>query len=150
MPVVLIGYLFNGMYVNFMAGIYIEKKTSHLPYITGIGAAVNVVANLLMIPKYGMLGAAWATLFAYAAMALVLYFVSHRFYPVHYEYARLLKIWLALVVVVLAHAFRHVLFPGLGEQLFKFAALLSFFIMLFLFRFATREELNFVRRRVTP
>ncbi len=149
-PVVLIGYLFNGMYVNFMAGIYIEKKTSHLPYITGIGAAVNVVANLLMIPKYGMLGAAWATLFAYAAMALVLYFVSHRFYPVHYEYARLLKIWIALVVVVLAHAFRHVLFPGLGEQLFKFAALLSFFIMLFLSRFATREELNFVRRRVTP
>ena len=146
-PVILIAYLFNGMYVNFMAGIYIEKKTSHLPYVTGIGAAVNVVANLLLIPKFGMLGAAWATLFAYASMAITLYFVAHRFYPVHYEFGRLLKIGIALIIVVVAHAFRHLLFPGLNEQVFKLAALLSFFVMLFLFKFPTKEELSFVRRR---
>lgn len=146
-PVVLIAYLFNGMYVNFMAGIYIEKKTSHLPYITGIGAAVNVVANLLLIPRYGMLGAAWATLFAYASMAVILYFVAHRFYPVNYEFGRLLKIWVALIVVVAAHAFRHLLFPDLGEQMFKLAALVSFFAMLFIFKFPTKEELSFIRRK---
>ncbi len=146
-PIVLIAYLFNGMYVNFMAGIYIEKKTSHLPYITGIGAAVNVVANFLMIPKYGMFGAAWATLFAYAAMALALYIVSHKFYPVNYEFGRLLKIGIALIVVVLAHTFRHTLFPAVGEQVFKLAAALSFFAMLILFRFPSKEELGFIRRR---
>lgn len=146
-PIILLAYLFNGMYVNFMAGIYIEKKTSHLPYITGIGAAINVVANLLLIPKYGMLGAAWATLFAYAGMALGLYIVSHRFYPVQYELGRLLKIGIALVVVVLAHAFRHQLFPGVGEQIFKLGAVVSFFAMLMLFKFPTKEELSFVHRR---
>jgi len=71
-PIILLGYLFNGLYVNFMAGIYIEKKTSHLPYITGIGAAINVVVNFLLIPKFGMFGAAWATFFAYAGMALTI------------------------------------------------------------------------------
>ncbi len=146
-PIILIAYLFNGMYVNFMAGIYIEKKTSHLPYITGIGAAINVVANLLLIPKYGMFGAAWATFLAYGSMAIGLYVVSHRFYPVHYEFGRLSKIGVALFVVVLAHAFRHQLFPALGEQTFKAAAFLSFFIMLFLFKFPTKGELSFIRRK---
>ncbi len=146
-PIILLGYLFNGMYVNFMAGIYIEKKTSHLPYITGIGAAINVAMNLLLIPKFGMFGAAWATFFAYAAMAIAIYFVSHRFYPVQYELGRLLKIGVALGIVVTAHAFRHVFFPVLHEQLFKIAAFVSFFIMLFLFRFPSKEELSFAKRR---
>ncbi len=145
-PIILLGYLFNGMYVNFMAGIYIEKKTSHLPYITGIGAAINVVINLLLIPKFGMFGAAWATFFAYAGMAIAIYFVSHRFYPVRYEFGRLLKIGIPLGIVVVAHTFRHYLFPLLNEQLFKLAAVISFFVMLFLLRFPTSDEMRFFRR----
>ncbi|MBK8552420.1 MAG: oligosaccharide flippase family protein [Ignavibacteria bacterium] len=48
-PVILFAYLLNGMYVNFMAGIYIEKKTKYLPLITGLGAVINVVANFILI-----------------------------------------------------------------------------------------------------
>ena len=61
-----------------------------------------------------LFGAAWATFFAYAGMALALYIVSHKFYPVDYEFGRLLKIGIALGIVVVAHAFRHQLFPGVG------------------------------------
>ena len=147
-PVILLGYLFNGLYVNFMAGIYIEKKTSHLPYITGIGAVINVVVNLLLIPRFGMFGAAWATFFAYAGMALTIYFVSHRFYPVKYEFGRLLKIGIALAVVVIAHAFRHELFTSVHEQLFKASALIAFFVLLLLFRFPTRDELRAIKIRL--
>ncbi len=145
-PIILLGYLFNGLYVNFMAGIYIEKKTSHLPYITGIGAVINLAANFLLIPKYGMFGAAWATFLAYAAMALAIYFVSHRFYPVQYEFGRLSKIGVALGVVVLAHAFRHQIFPSVQEQVFKASAVAAFFVLLFLFRFPTKEELRVVKK----
>ncbi len=145
-PIILLGYLFNGMYVNFMAGIYIEKKTSHLPYITGIGAAINVVINLILIPKYGMFGAAWATFFAYAGMAIAIYLVAQHFYPVRYELGRLLKIGIALTIVIVGHTFRHMLFPGVHEQLFKIAGLVSFFLMLLLLRFPAAEEKNFLKR----
>lgn len=145
-PIVLLGYLFNGMYVNFMAGIYIEKKTSHLPYVTGIGAVINVVTNFLLIPRYGMFGAAWATFFAYAGMAIVIYFVSQKFYPVQYELGRLLKIGIALAAAIAAFSLRHALVPLVNEQLFKISVGASFFVILFLLKFPTKEELKFLRR----
>lgn len=36
-----------------------------------IGAVVNVVANLLLIPKYGIIGASWAMLVTYGSMKVV-------------------------------------------------------------------------------
>lgn len=137
-PIVLLGYLFNGIYVNLMAGIYIEKKTSHLPYITGIGAVINVAANFLLIPKFGMFGAAWATFLAYAGMALAIYVVSQKFYPVQYEIGRLLKIGIALGITILAFALRHELFPLVHEQIWKLSSFVSFFLILLLLRFPIR------------
>ena len=40
--VILLAYLFLGLYNNFMAGVYIEKKTRSLPPVTAAGAAVNI------------------------------------------------------------------------------------------------------------
>ncbi len=88
-PVVLTGYLFLGIYNNLIAGIYIREKTQYLPAITFVGALVNVGANLLLIPRLGMMGAAIATLAAYAGMALTLYIVVRRIYPVAYEWGRI-------------------------------------------------------------
>ena len=64
-PVVLLAYLFNGLYVIFSAGIYIEEKSLYVPVISGLGAFVNIVTNFLLIPVMGIMGAAIATLAAY-------------------------------------------------------------------------------------
>lgn len=145
-PIVLLGYLFNGIFVNLMAGIYIEKKTSHLPYITGIGAAINVIVNLLLIPKFGMFGAAWATFFAYAGMALAIYIVSQKYYPVKYELGQLLKIGVATGVVIIGFAYRNELFPAIPTQLLKFLAFVSFFAILLLLRFQRGGYLRILKR----
>ena len=145
-PIVLVGYLFNGIFVNLMAGIYIEKKTSHLPYITGIGAVINVVVNLLLIPKFGMFGAAWATFFAYAGMALAIYIVSQRYYPVEYELGQLLKIGIALSASIIGFSYRTELLPSMPEHLFKLLAFASFFTILFLLRFQREGSLKILRK----
>ncbi len=97
-PIILLAYLFNGMYVNFLAGIQIEKKTNYLPLVTGASAIVNVIANFILIPPYGMLGAAYATLFAYLVMAVMIYFVAQRFYRVQYEFNKLSLIGFTLLI----------------------------------------------------
>ncbi len=91
-PIVLLAYLFNGIYVNLIAGIYIEKKTKYLPYITGAGAISNIIGNYLLIPAIGMYGSAWATFISYFVMAVLLFFIVQRIYPIKYEYGKLLKI----------------------------------------------------------
>ena len=106
-PIILLAYICYGMYINFIVGIYIEKKTSYLPFVTGLGALVSVVCNFLLIPSFGIMGAAWASFAAYLAMAVSLYFVSHRFYPIQYEFKRIIQLgwiigifyWLGMQVI---------------------------------------------------
>lgn len=91
-PIILLGYLFNGLYYNFQAGLYIEEKTKYFPLVTGLGAAVNVVTNILLIPVWGIIGAAIATLAAYITMAAGLFYFSQKAYNIKYEYSRIIKV----------------------------------------------------------
>jgi O-antigen/teichoic acid export membrane protein len=91
-PVVLLAYLFNGAYVNFVIGIYLEKKTSYLAWVFGAAALVNVAANLLLIPVSGMMGAAYATLLSYMVLAVGIYFASRKFYPLEYEWGKIARL----------------------------------------------------------
>jgi len=87
-PVVLLAYVFQGLYTNFIVGVYVREKTRWLPLVTGLGAAVNVGTNLWWIPRFGILGAAYATLAAYAVMAAALLAVSQRLFPIRYEWGK--------------------------------------------------------------
>ena len=65
-------------------------------------AAVNVALNLLLIPPYGMMGAAIATIAAYTTMFAGMAWWAQRLYPVPYQWRRVLTAagaGVALVVV---------------------------------------------------
>lgn len=87
-PVLLGAYWFQGWYMNFSAGIFIKEKTKILPIITLMGAGITVIANLILIPSFGMLGSASATLISYALMAMLLYYKSVQVYPINYQLVR--------------------------------------------------------------
>lgn len=87
-PVLLGAYWFQGWYMNFSAGIFIEEETKVLPKITLLGAAITVVANLILIPILGMMGSAIATLISYASMAMLLFGKSRNVYPIPYQLGR--------------------------------------------------------------
>ncbi|MDZ7683369.1 MAG: polysaccharide biosynthesis C-terminal domain-containing protein [Fodinibius sp.] len=87
-PILLGAYWFHGWYMNFTAGIFIEEETKVLSVITLIGAAVTITANLLLIPSFGMMGSATATLISYGVMAILLYYKSVQVYPVDYQLVR--------------------------------------------------------------
>lgn len=146
-PVVLAGYMFLGISNNMSAGIYIEKKTSYMPPITFVGAGVNVLANFLLIPSMGMLGAAWATFLAYGSMAIVLYFVVQRVYPIEYEFARLFKIAIAAGIPFLLYEI--VPIEGLGWWLtffFRLGLLATFALLMYVMKFFEKRELETLRK----
>lgn len=102
-PIILLGYLFNGFYVVFSAGIYIEEKSIYAPIVTGVGAIINIVANLLLIPYFNIMGAAFATLLSYAVMASGYFLVTQKFYKIDYEYGRLFKLILLVTTAALTY-----------------------------------------------
>ncbi len=100
-PIVTLAFLLSGIYIILTAGVYAEGRSRMLPFIVALGAGINVGLNLLLIPRMGVLGAAWSTLAAYGVMVVFLYLHTRRFYPVAYEYARLAKVAVAGGIVFL-------------------------------------------------
>jgi O-antigen/teichoic acid export membrane protein len=84
-PILLLAYWFQGWYINFSAGIFISETTKRLPQITLIGAGITIAANLILIPYFGMMGSALATLASYAVMALIIYYYSTKAFDVPYK-----------------------------------------------------------------
>jgi len=142
-PIVLAGYLFYGIYVNLIVGIYIEKKTKYLPLITGIGAGINVLANFLLIPKFGITGAAFATLISYFGMMVHIYIVANKFYKIDYEFS---KIYLIFFSTIAAYALYY--FTGgtvLHEWYLKIIFVLAFFILIFTFKIVKISDIKSLR-----
>ncbi len=79
-PIVLGGYLANALsqYVNL--GILLRHKTIEITYGTFIAAGVITIGYFLLIPRYGAMGAAWATLFAFASRAGWVYWRAKGLY----------------------------------------------------------------------
>jgi O-antigen/teichoic acid export membrane protein len=94
-PVVALAYLLHGVFLLTSIGIGIEKRARYYPLVTGAAAAANVAANFALIPRLGMLGAAWATVLSYTVMALCGFAISRRLFPIPYEAGR----WLAAAAV---------------------------------------------------
>lgn len=138
-PVILLGYLFNGMYYNFQAGIYIEEKTKYFPYVTGTGAVINVVVNILLIPALGIMGAALATLASYLAMAAGLYFFSQKYYRINYEYGKVAKI---LSLIIVTGIIYYYLYYQVGlNVLIKFIILILFALAIVLLKVVEKHEI---------
>lgn len=84
-PLLLLAYWFQGWYINFSSGIFIKEKTSVLYKITLLGAGITLATNLALIPYFGMMGSAAATLASYGVMAFVLGVYSKRVMEVKYR-----------------------------------------------------------------
>ena len=83
-------------------GIGRLRRTQFNWVITGSAALVDVVLNLLLIPEYGIRGAAAASLTAFTLMFVGMAAYSNRLYPVPYQWRRVCTLLLtaaALTVV---------------------------------------------------
>jgi O-antigen/teichoic acid export membrane protein len=97
-----VGVLFQGVYLLTSIGLNITKKTQYYPASTLVAAALNVGLNFALVPRVGILGAAWANGAAYGVQMLLAWRFSQRFYPVAYESGRLIRVAIAALVAFLS------------------------------------------------
>jgi O-antigen/teichoic acid export membrane protein len=88
-PILLLANLFLGLYYNVAVWFKLGDKTRYGAYIAFIGAGATIIANVILIPIFGYVGAAWATLICYAAMLVVGYLWGQRHYPIPYDIVRI-------------------------------------------------------------
>lgn len=88
--------LLSQMYI-FAPGIAIAKKTHWQLWVTLLSAAASVAGNWLLVPLWGIWGAALATLLSSSLFFLCWVSLSQRLYPIPYAWRALLLASLGFV-----------------------------------------------------
>lgn len=79
MPLLYLIAFINGISM-FSLGIFLSNKTYIQSIINTLAAILNVILSLWLVPIYGILGAAIATLIAISLNVIFLFFFSTKFY----------------------------------------------------------------------
>jgi O-antigen/teichoic acid export membrane protein len=138
-PLILVSYMFYGMYVNLTVGIYIKKKSQLMVIFTGLAAMTNIGCNLYLMPRYGMTGAALAMIFAYLIMMVSIFVANKKIYPVKYEYGRLAMVFSYLVACLILYYTLDLIWY------IRVILLTAMPIILYFMGFFRPEEKNFIK-----
>ena len=114
-PILLLAYLFLGVYHNLSVWYKITDRTKFGAYISIFGALITLLINTIFIPKFGYMASAIATLFAYTAMALTSYILGKKYYSIPYNLKKM-GLYLALSIIFSAlsfYLFREQYFVGI-------------------------------------
>lgn len=92
---ILFGYFFFGVYVIQLPGVYIKEMTNWIPIFRVVGAITLLIAGSIMIPKIGIMGAAYAVVIAFIAMSFSIFSKTYSHYSVPYN-------WLAILFPIIS------------------------------------------------
>jgi len=89
-PIILSAKIFLGIFYNLSVWYKLTNKTLYGAIIAIIAATITIILNILLIPKYGYIGSAWANFSSYFVIMIVSYFWGRKIYPVNYEIKKIL------------------------------------------------------------
>ena len=144
-PIILVAYFFQACTDFFNFGIYYSGKTEHMAYGTILAVAVIIGLSFVLIPQYGMYGAACATLIAFAIKLLYVYWASQRLFYVNYALAG--PIWTMIIAtsIYLVYQTAGRTFPTVMNGSL---ASLAFGLLLFIAFFVLLSQFNIIERRI--
>ena len=90
-PWVIAGLIINGAVAIVGAGLYLQKRTNLLAGLLVFVTVLNVGANYLCIPKYGIEGAAMTKLLSYCVLAIFVTGITSRVLKLNLPWLVLLK-----------------------------------------------------------
>ena len=151
-PALTIAALFSGLADMSSIGLHKRKRPLEISGLTTLMAVLNIELNLLLIPSYGISGAATATLISQACKAGLTWWYSQRVFRIPVGYGRLVIAAIVFSGVFAAGQLVHpeglitVRFFGWGNWYFSTFAqivlVLSTPVLCFLCGFFTPQELR--------
>jgi O-antigen/teichoic acid export membrane protein len=99
-PLLLFGYMSLGIYMNLSVWYKLSDQTRYGLYISGVGAILTIVLNVIFIPKYGYMASAWVSAIAYGVMMLLSYLWGQKNYPIPYNVKKNLTYIISSIIIV--------------------------------------------------
>lgn len=117
--------VFNGLTYIAATGATLAKKTWPIGAAIILAAIINIILNIMLVPRYGKMGAAVSTLLSQAFMPICLFAWSQRIYPIAYRFGRVIVLVIGSLCLMGLGAYMQPANPWLGI-LEKSALLLAF------------------------
>lgn len=83
-PIVMAAELMMGVYFNLSFWYKLTDKTYWGAIFAGIGCAVLIAINVLLVPKYGYIACAWGGFAGYGISMILSYVMERKYYPINY------------------------------------------------------------------
>ena len=99
-PVLLMAYLFLGIYYNVSIWYKLADKTGYGALIATFGALITLIGNFILLPLYGVDASAWIALLCYVFMVWTAWILGRKYYPIEYPLGQI-STHLGLIVVFL-------------------------------------------------
>jgi len=139
-PPLVFGYVSLGIYMNLSVWYKLSDQTKYGLYISGVGAILTIVLNILFIPKYSYMASAWVSLIAYATMMVLSYIWGQKNYPIPYDLKKNLAYIISSILIV------YLSFYVFNRNIFVGNSLLLIFILTaFYFEYKNLKAI-FIRR----
>ena len=140
-PIITLTYLIWSTRPILEVGIALKRKTKITAWYFFIGATTNIILNLVLIPEYGMMGAAYATLISFIVMICIDFYYNRKFFKIDYEWVRILKIYLVTALIFIIGYF--VVINNLyAAIIFKVGIIFTYPVILYVMRFYTTDEIQ--------
>ena len=81
LPILIPSLMLYATHIFLNAGMIFTKRTGLMAKLVAVSAIANIGLNLFMIPRFGILGAAWATMIAYSLLILMMAWLNQRILP---------------------------------------------------------------------
>lgn len=134
-----------GLNAVTMTGISLKRRTVYFARYAVYVAALNIALNFLLIPPYGMVGAALATALTYAALAGLYYYRAQLVDPAPFQPGKVLVALGTAGVLIAIGTFIN-LDPLWLSVLAKLPLVVAFPVAMILFRVLDPEAMALVRR----
>ena len=143
-PIIALGSLIFSVYLIFVIIISLEKKTKIISIIWFICSIVNIIGNLLLIPIFGIVGAALITFITYTIALIFVFYFTSRYIKIKMDLKFISKSIFSSVLMSLC---LYLLNPmGLVSILISiFIAIIIYSLLMFILKSLTTEEINFIK-----
>lgn len=74
-------------------GLFVKSKTPVMARVAVVGVVATLLLNVLLIPRFGIFGAAWATVVAYGLRFVLIHRNAQRHYPIAYGWAGIARLY---------------------------------------------------------
>lgn len=143
-PLLALAYAIWGTRPIFDVGTHLARKTGIISALVVLGAILNIVLDLVLIPRYEILGAAYATFLSYIVVTVVRFLYNRRLLRIEYEWGRILRVCIAMGVVFAVGYLASARAPYVSLALKTATVLLLYPALLLLLGFFTKVEMQVI------